>query len=149
MSAGKWRPFCLGLNVLSCMIIQGIVMVNNFTNFTFGYILPFQSNQLAVGSKQHPVEFLHCLFWVGCGCSVFHIIKAGCWVSRLSLLARLMGPKWDPPGADRTQVGPCWPHEPCYLSIPDTHKGLTTKPWRQQAGRSPKSGYRVLMDTSS
>ena len=26
-----------------------------------------------------------------------------------------MGPTWGPSGADRTQVGPCWPHELCYL----------------------------------
>ena len=26
-----------------------------------------------------------------------------------------MGPTWGPSGADRTQVGPCWPHGPCYL----------------------------------
>ena len=35
-----------------------------------------------------------------------------------SLIAKFMGPTWGPPGADRTcqpQVGPCWPHEPCYL----------------------------------
>ena len=25
-----------------------------------------------------------------------------------------MGPTWDPPGADRTQVGPMLAHEPCY-----------------------------------
>ena len=28
-------------------------------------------------------------------------------------MARFMRPTWDPPGADRTQVAPCWPHEPC------------------------------------
>ena len=32
-----------------------------------------------------------------------------------SLIARFMGPTWGPSGADRTQVGPCWPHELCYL----------------------------------
>ena len=26
-----------------------------------------------------------------------------------------MGPTWGPSGADRTQVGPCWPNELCYL----------------------------------
>ena len=26
-----------------------------------------------------------------------------------------MEPTWGPSGADRTQVGPCWPHEFCYL----------------------------------
>ena len=33
----------------------------------------------------------------------------------LSLIARFMGPTWGLSGADRTQVGPCWPHEHCYL----------------------------------
>ena len=27
-----------------------------------------------------------------------------------SLIARFMGPTWGTSGADRTQVGPCWPH---------------------------------------
>ena len=31
------------------------------------------------------------------------------------LIARFMGPTLGPPGADRTQVGPCWPHGLCYL----------------------------------
>ena len=34
---------------------------------------------------------------------------------RNTLIARFMGPTWAPSGADRTQVGPCWPPEPCYL----------------------------------
>ena len=29
-------------------------------------------------------------------------------------IAKFMGPTWGPSGADRTQVGPCWPHELCY-----------------------------------
>ena len=32
-----------------------------------------------------------------------------------TLIARFMGPTWGPSGDDRTQVGPIWPHEPCYL----------------------------------
>ena len=35
--------------------------------------------------------------------------------TRCTLIARFMGPTWGPSGADRTQVGPCWPHELCYL----------------------------------
>ena len=31
------------------------------------------------------------------------------------LIARFMGPTWGPTGADRTQVGPCWPHESFYM----------------------------------
>ena len=32
----------------------------------------------------------------------------------LTQIARFMRPMWCPPGADRTQVGPCWLHETCY-----------------------------------
>ena len=28
----------------------------------------------------------------------------------IALITRFMGPTWGPSGADRTQVGPCWPH---------------------------------------
>ena len=34
---------------------------------------------------------------------------------KASLIARFMGPTWGPSGTDRTQVGPSWPHELCYL----------------------------------
>ena len=36
-------------------------------------------------------------------------------------IARFMGPTWDPPGADRTQVGPCWSHEPCFQGVVSAH----------------------------
>ena len=36
-------------------------------------------------------------------------------ICNVTLIARFMGPTWGPSGADRTQVGPCWPHEICYL----------------------------------
>ena len=39
-------------------------------------------------------------------------------------IARFMGPTWGPSEADRTQVGPCWPHEPCYLGILRDGSGL-------------------------
>ena len=29
-------------------------------------------------------------------------------------IAKFMGPPWGPPGSWRTQMAPCWPHEPCY-----------------------------------
>ena len=41
--------------------------------------------------------WFHCCLWVGF-CSVI--------VSLYTQIARFMGPTWDPPGADRTQVGP-------------------------------------------
>ena len=34
--------------------------------------------------------------------------------SNLSQIAKFMGPTWGPPGSCRPQMGPCWPHEPCY-----------------------------------
>ena len=38
-------------------------------------------------------------------------------VTPATLIVRFMRPTWDPPGADRTQVGPCGPHENCYLGM--------------------------------
>ena len=34
-------------------------------------------------------------------------------MSNIPLIAKFMGPTRGPSGADRTQVGPCWPHEHC------------------------------------
>ena len=39
-------------------------------------------------------------------------ITACCFIA---LIAWFMGPTWGPSGADRNQLGPCWPHELCYL----------------------------------
>ena len=36
-------------------------------------------------------------------------------MNELPWIARFVGPTWGPSGDDRTQVRPCWPHEPCYL----------------------------------
>ena len=46
-----------------------------------------------------------------------HKAKVWSWRAQgmTSLIARFMGPTWGPCGADRTQVGPGWPHELCYL----------------------------------
>ena len=32
-------------------------------------------------------------------------------------IARFTGPTWGPSGSCRPQMGPCWPHEPCYQGI--------------------------------
>ena len=40
------------------------------------------------------------------------------------LIARFMGPIWDPPGDDRTQWVQCWPYEPCYLGPDAVAYGL-------------------------
>ena len=29
-------------------------------------------------------------------------------------ITKIMGPTWGPPGSCGPQMGPCWPHEPCY-----------------------------------
>ena len=33
-------------------------------------------------------------------------------------ITKFMGPTWGPPGSCRPQMGPCWPHEPCYQGRP-------------------------------
>ena len=35
-------------------------------------------------------------------------------INRHTQMAKFMGPTWSPPGTCRPQMGPCWPHEPCY-----------------------------------
>ena len=37
--------------------------------------------------------------------------------SKVSLIARFVGPTWGPSGADRTQVGPMLAHGLCYLGL--------------------------------
>ena len=32
----------------------------------------------------------------------------------ITQIAKFMEPTWGPPGPCRPQMGPCWPHEPCY-----------------------------------
>ena len=51
--------------------------------------------------------------------SHYNMANLLCWNQKTSLIARFMGPTWSPPGADRIQVAPCWPHEPCYLGLFD------------------------------
>ena len=48
------------------------------------------------------------------------VLTATFWLSsggNAALIAKFMGPASGPSGADRTQVGPCWPHELCYLGL--------------------------------
>ena len=33
----------------------------------------------------------------------------------LAQVAKFKWPTWGPPGSCRPQVGPCWPHKPCYV----------------------------------
>ena len=44
-----------------------------------------------------------------------NLLSLLCLSLPLPRITRFMGPTWGPYGADRTQVGPCWPHELCYL----------------------------------
>ena len=56
---------------------------------------------------------------------IFIQIRSEAWLciiifqtsEQIALIARFMGPAWGPSGAGRTQVGPIWPHELCYLGV--------------------------------
>ena len=65
--------------------------------------------------------------FAGCGCQMIsgfmwaNSLELLCryWDNRMTtLIAKFVGPIWGPSGAERTQVGPCWPHELCYLGTP-------------------------------
>ena len=46
------------------------------------------------------------------------MLKCGHWKeNQTTLKESFMGPTWSTSGADRTKLGPCWPHELCYLGI--------------------------------
>ena len=47
--------------------------------------------------------------------------KAGTVSWDVSPISRFMGPTWGPSGANRNQMGPCWPHEPCHLGSRSVH----------------------------
>ena len=39
------------------------------------------------------------------------------WLLAINIITQItksMGPTWGPPGSCQPQMGPCWPHEPCY-----------------------------------
>ena len=65
-----------------------------------------QSVIITYDTQVHWPYMCHCHQWI-------HQVRAAtgvptrvwCW-SQLPLIARFMGPTWDPSGADRTQVGP-------------------------------------------
>ena len=62
-------------------------------------------------------QFLNQMYFVGKETTCLYIMvihTIGMFditLSKIFLIARFKGPTWGPPGADRTQVGPCWPHE--------------------------------------
>ena len=43
-------------------------------------------------------------------CAPWHTV----WAFIQTQIAMFMGPTLGPPGSCRPQMGPCWPHEPCY-----------------------------------
>ena len=51
-------------------------------------------------------------------------IKTQCHCTQI---AKFMGRTWGPPGSCRSQMGPCWPHEPCYQG--GLLQGETTSDW--------------------
>ena len=44
-----------------------------------------------------------------------------------SQIAKFMGPTWGPSGSCRPQMGPCWPHEPCYQGCFNSHFAYSTQ----------------------
>ena len=47
---------------------------------------------------------------------ILTVLCCGCGIrAAYTLIAMFTGPTWGPSGADRTQMGPCWPHKCCYL----------------------------------
>ena len=56
---------------------------------------------------------LHMLRQLSCR----HVCKITC--GKPPQIAKFMGPTWGPPGSCRPQMGPCWPHEPCYQGLPE------------------------------
>ena len=70
-------------------------------------------------------------YWMVLFCTKIQIFQETTWLTfqllkATSLIARSTGPTWGPSGADRTQVGPCWPHEPCYLGLVVVHMQRTS-----------------------
>ena len=69
-----------------------------------------------------------CSIWADtCKCtSGWWRFSGFCYIA-VAVTTRFMRPTWGQPGADRTQVGPCWPHEPCYLgasAFTNLHMGI-------------------------
>ena len=65
-------------------------------------ILPVQGTGISIIKIRWSLD--HLIFSMG-----FPYVEK--WSSQI---AKYMGPTWGPPGSCRPQMGPCWPHEPCY-----------------------------------
>ena len=59
-----------------------------------------------VSGKSNFAIIFACMFFLLLVCVLF------LWI--YTQIARFVGPTWGPPGSCRSQMAPCWPHEPCY-----------------------------------
>ena len=80
-------------------------------------------DQIYGSHRECSVKYVHG-FLVFC-CVVVILPLPMNYMSYVCLIARLMGPTWGPSGADRTQVGPMLPHEPCFLGWFNAKKNVT------------------------
>ena len=118
MSSGRWRPFCLGLNVLKQPTSSDRVHINevigdmlwNSSRYSSSYPLPC----ITKGSSSHfspslPSFIQDTAWWIwGHKC---HWDPRGTryflsWGPQWNQIARFMGPRWGPSGADRAMLAP-------------------------------------------
>ena len=73
------------------------------------------SYMLFLGPKHKSINQLNCV-WCRRSLRLISPIFRLCLpdMHRSGQVAIFMGPTWGPPGSCRPQIGPCWPHEPCY-----------------------------------
>ena len=124
------RPWFLGdLRVISGLLGQSIWLAHYHPSDLHQHNVPCASLSPGEYIMLRSTQFCCVLFCFDCiicvggfwwvFISIFCGVAIKLWSvmvsQRTPLIARFMGPTWDPPGADRAQVGPCWPHELCYL----------------------------------
>ena len=131
MLSGRWRPFCLGLNVLKQPTSSNRVHINqvigdmlwNSSRYSSSYPLPC----ITKGSSSHfspslPSFIQDTAWWLwGHKChwgprgTRYFLSRGPQW----NQIARFMGPRWGQDGAHLGPTGPrwapCWPHELSYL----------------------------------
>ena len=109
-----WHPFLIPLILRQC------IGNRRMTNRCFNPIneIYFALTLFVDDTESHPS-------WE---CVVILLIEV-----KATLIARFMGLTWGPPGADRTQVGPCWPHELSYLgAVHSWYLVVSLLPWTQK-----------------
>ena len=96
VSPAKWRPFCLGLNVLidgsGANPLQSVRRCQCLRRLCLPGLCHHQARPLLDYVKP---AWLVCIMWHD------QLVAL-----ERSLIAKFMGPTWGPSGADRTQVGP-------------------------------------------